>query len=126
MRHELEILDEIKLLSDDGQFIAWSNWWHFSYRGHRMVYQPNVDSQTLRICIPHFDNVANYDPEVLLRAINRVNREVRYVKIFILDNGSISLNYDHRCECQADSCAIAKHILETLIFAAEYLKNALF
>ena len=91
-----------------------------------MLFQPNIEQQTLRICIPHFDSVNNFAPEVLLSAINKVNREVRYVKIFVLDNGSISLNYDHRCECQADSCAIAKHILETLIFAAEYLKNALF
>lgn len=126
MKNAIDILEQIKLLTGNNQPVAWNNWWHFSYRGYKMLFQPNIEQQTLRICIPHFDSVNNFAPEVLLKAINRVNREVRYVKIFVLDNGSISLNYDHRCESSSDSSTIARHILETLVFAAEYLKNALF
>ena len=99
-------------------------WWYFRYGEYQMVYIPyNDSSKTLRICIPHFANVEEYDSEQLTTAINETNREVRYVKVIILGNGSISINYDHKIVDNVDVSSIVQHMLNTLYLTANHLKN---
>ena len=91
-----------------------------------MVYIPTNDtSDMLRLCIPHFDDANQYELELLVAAINETNREVKYVKVVILGNGSISINYDHKYDSENDLNSILLHMLKTLCFAAEYLKSKL-
>ena len=91
-----------------------------------MVYIPNKDSSnTIRICIPHFGDANQYNSEQLSIAINETNREVKYVKVVILGNGSISINYDHKYDGENDIHSMLFHMLKTLCFAAEYLNNKL-
>ena len=79
----------------------------------------------IRICIPHYDNANQYESELLSTTINETNREVKYVKVVVLGNGSISINYDHKYDNENDLYLILYHILKTLCFAAEYLTNKL-
>ena len=91
-----------------------------------MVYIPaNDTSDTIRICIPHFDEANHYESESLAAAINETNREVKYVKVVQLGNGSISINYDHKYDGENDIHSMLLHMLKTLCFAAEYLKSKL-
>lgn len=91
-----------------------------------MLYIPTKDpSKAIRICIPHFNSANQYESEALVAAINQINREVKYVKVFILGNGSISINYDHKHSGEDDLYTIFLHMLKTLCFAAEYLTSKL-
>lgn len=91
-----------------------------------MVYIPTKDtSDIIRLCIPHFDDANQYNSEQLSIAINKTNREVKYVKVVTLGNGSISINYDHKYDGENDLHSILLHILKTFCFAAEYLKSKL-
>ena len=80
---------------------------------------------TIRICIPHFGSIEDYDSEQLSIAINETNKEVRYVKVVTLGNGSIAINYDHKYDGLNDLRSILLHMLKTLCFSAEYLKSKL-
>lgn len=126
MKYQNEIIEQLKVLANNVSYLEEIGWWHFKYRTYQMVYIPTNDSSnTIRICIPHFDNAKQYASELLSATINETNREVKYVKIVVLGNGSISINYDHKCDNENDLYLILFHILKTLSFAAEYLTNKL-
>lgn len=98
------------------------DWWRFSYNQYQMIYITDTSKDLIRICIPHYDTLRNYDYGLLISAINDINREVKYVKVFVLRNGSISINYDHKYNEEQNVDAIILHILRILCFAAESLK----
>lgn len=126
MKYQNEIIEELKVLANNVSYLEEIGWWHFKYRTYQMVYIPTNDSSnTIRICIPHFDNAKQYESELLSTTINETNREVKYIKVVVLGNGSISINYDHKCDNENDLYLILYHILKTLSFAAEYLTNKL-
>lgn len=126
MKCQDEIVNSLKELATNVKYFAGVGWWHLKYADYQMVYIPsNHSSNAIRICIPHFDSVEYYEPEQLSTAINETNREVKYVKIVILGNGSISINYDHKNDSD-DLHSILLHMLKTLCFAAEYLKCKLY
>ena len=100
-------------------------WWHFVYNDYHMAYIANNNPGILRICIPHYCRADAFEPELLNEAVNETNINVRYVKVIVLDNGSVSINYDHRCDSDGDTGFIVHHILESLCFAAKYLDNLL-
>ena len=124
MECQNEIIGQLKVLATDVNRFEGIGWWNFEYGGYRMVFIPgNESSNTIRICVPHFGSAGRYHKERLLAAINETNREVRYVKVVILDNGSVSLNYDHKYDTSGDLRPILLHMMDTLCFAAGYLKK---
>lgn len=90
-----------------------------------MIYITDTSTDLIRICIPHYDTTTNYDYDLLISAINDINRDVKYVKVIILKNGSISINYDHKYYEEQNVDAIILHILKVLSFAAKSLKSKL-
>ena len=126
MRYQDDVITFLKELAANINYSPGIGWWHFRYGSYQMVYIPTNDtSDMLRLCIPHFDDANQYELESLVAAINETNREVKYVKVVTLGNGSISINYDHKYDCENDLCSILQHMLKTLCFAAEYLKSKL-
>lgn len=126
MKYQNEIIEQLKVLANNVSYLKGVGWWHFKYGTYRMMYIPTNDpSNTIRICIPHFDNAKQYESERLITTINETNRAVKYVKVVVLGNGSISINYDHKYDNENDLYLILYHILKTLCFAAEYLTNKL-
>ncbi len=126
MKYQDEVVSSLKQFASDVSYFAGVGWWHFRYGDFPMVYIPGDESlNMIRICIPHLDNAAAYGNELLATAINEANREIKYVKIVVLGNNSISINYDHKCDGE-NVHAIVLHMLKTLCIAAEYLKNKLF
>ena len=126
MRYQDDVITFLKELAENVNYFPGIGWWYFKYGSYQMVYIPaNDTSDTIRICIPHFNSANQYESEALVAAINQINREVKYVKVFILGNGSISINYDHKHSGEDDLYTILLHMLKTLCFAAEYLTSKL-
>ena len=102
-----------------------NGWCHFVYRHLHYLYIPDDSNGMIRISIPHVVNSNEYKKEKVDVAVNETNREVKFVKVLVLGNGSISINYDHKYDNENDLHLIVRHILRTLYFAAEYLTNKL-
>lgn len=127
MKCQNKIVEQLKELATNVNYFSGIGWWRFKYGSYQMVYIPTNDtSDMVRLCIPHFDDANQYEPESLATAINETNREVKYVKVVILGNGSVSINYDHKYDGKNDLHSMLLHILKTLCFAAEYLKSKLY
>ena len=121
-----QIVEQLKELAANVNYFPGIGWWHFRYGSYQMVYIPTKDtSDIIRLCIPHFDDANQYNSERLSIAVNETNREVKYVKVVILGNGSISINYDHKYDGENDIHSMLFHMLKTLCFAAEYLNSKL-
>lgn len=126
MKYRNEIVKQLKELTTNVIYFPGIGWWYFKYESYQMVYIPtNETSDTIRICVPHFNDANQYESKQLTSAINKTNREVKFVKVVVLGNGSISINYDHKCDNENDLHLIVRHILRTLYFEAEYLTNKL-
>ena len=126
MKYQNEIVEQLKELATNVNYFSGIGWLHFKYGSYQMVYIPTNDtSYMLRLCIPHFDDANQYNSVQLSIAINETNREVKYVKVVTLGNGSISINYDHKYDGENDLHSMLLHMLKTLCFAAEYLKSKL-
>ena len=124
MNYQGEVIKRLQELCSTVNNYAGTDWYCLTYGTHQMVYVPSKKSfNSIRICIPHFDRFEHYDSELINSAINETNREVKYIKVIVLGNGIISINYDHKGKNEINS--IIKHILKSLCFAAEYLKNKL-
>lgn len=126
MRYQDDVITFLKELATNVNYFPGIDWWHLKYGSYQMVYiLDNHSSNLIRICIPHFGSIEGYDSERLSTAINETNKEVKYVKVVKLGNGSISINYDHKYDGENDLYSLLLHMLKTLCFAAEYLKSKL-
>lgn len=77
----------------------------------------------IRVSIPYVDNINAYPREVADAAVNETNREVKYIKVVVLNNGSISLNYDHKLNNEEKCSETVVHMITTLYAASEYLNK---
>lgn len=118
------IIMEIKKICKKVEYLPILGY-HFMYHDHHLMYIPDNKEGLLRFCVPHLLKAEGYDKSKLAKAINETNKEVKYVKVIILDNGSISLNYDHKMAKQERVHEIVPHIIRTLDFASDYLMNKL-
>lgn len=126
MKYQNEIVEHLKELATNVNYFPNIGWWHFKYESYQMVYIPTNDtSNTIRICVPHFDDANQYESKRLTLAINKTNREMKYIKVVVLGNGSISINYDHKYDGENDLYSMLLHMLKTLCFSVKYLKNNL-
>lgn len=70
--------------------------------------------------IPHLTKIGDYKKDKLERIINETNREVKFIKLIFLNNGSVSMKYDYKIIGVETVAAIVKHMVETLYMASEY------
>jgi len=115
-----QVIEEIKRQCGKVRVLN-NGWCHFVFRHLHFVNIPDGANGTIRISIPHVVNSADYTREVLGKAINETNREVKFIKATILNNGSISLTYDHRISGSETISKIVLHMIMTLYFASEHL-----
>lgn len=119
-----QVIAEIKRLC--GKVMMLNNGWcYFVYRHLHFVNIPDDSNDMIRISIPHVANSADYTKEVMDKAINETNREVKYIKALVLKNRRISLNYDHRISREDKVGETVSHMVLTLFAASEYLKKKL-
>lgn len=114
------VIEEIK--RQCGKVSVLNNgWYHFVYHHLHYLNIPDDANGMIRISIPHVVNSKEYNKDDVDAAVNETNREVKFIKAMVLNNGSISLNYDHRISCGEDIGEIVEHIIKTLYIASEYL-----
>ena len=70
--------------------------------------------------IPHLTKIGDYKKDRLERIINETNREVKFIKLMFLNNGSVSMKYDYKIIGGVTAAAIVTHMMETLYLASEY------
>lgn len=119
-----QVIEEIKRLCGNVRMLN-NGWCHFVYQHIHYVNIPDEYNDMIRISIPHVVNSKDYNENVLDSAINETNREVKFIKAMVLNNGSISLNYDHRINKGDNVNEIVTHMVTTLYAASEYLKRKL-
>ena len=115
-----DIINAIKQLCGKVNMLR-NGWCHFVYRRLHFINIPDVNNRMIRISIPHIARSSDYNEEALSTAINEANREMKYVKAIVLDNGSVALNYDHRTSIDEEAYEIVAHIIKTLYHGATYL-----
>jgi len=117
-----QVIEEIKQLC--GKVMILNNGWcYFVYHHIHFVNIP--DDDMIRISIPHIASCNDYAREVLDKAINETNREVKFIKAMVLNNGSISMDYDHKViegECIP---VLVQHMVTVLYVASGYLMKKL-
>lgn len=124
MMNNIEVLKQIELMG--GRVIATDNGWnHFLYQRILCVHIPDVGGGAVRFVIPHLAKLSDYQKERVELVINETNREVKFVKAVILDNGSISMSYDHKLTAKDDVGTIVPHMVATLYAASDYLTKKL-
>jgi hypothetical protein len=120
MNVQEEITDEIRQLCNGAELLPLQGV-HFVYNDKHMMYLPESDGKAIRICIPHLANSNDYKEKDMTILVNETNREVKFIKVFILRNGSISLNYDHQLMEGERVKDIIVSMIRSLNFASDYL-----
>lgn len=119
-----QVVEEIKRMCGKVRMLN-NGWYHFVYKHLHFVNIPDENNDMIRITIPHVVNSKDYTRDVLDTAINETNREVKYIKATVLDNGSVSLNYDYRIGDREKVGEVVSHMIMTLYGASEYMKEKL-
>ena len=57
----------------------------------------------------------------MMNLVNQTNREVKYIKAALLDNGSLTLTYDHKMIKGEKPQDFVPHIIDALDFASNYI-----
>ncbi|MCD8297949.1 MAG: hypothetical protein LUC88_10290 [Prevotella sp.] len=120
-----EIINEIRKKCGNADLLT-SVGWHFVYNGRHYFYiSDKSDDNVLRFCVPHLIKASDYDSGLLAGAINETNRNVKFIKVMVLECGSVSIDYDYKLTSCKSAGAIVPHIINSLDFAANYFINKL-
>lgn len=117
---QTEITNQLRQVCDDVELLK-NGWYIFIYNGKHYIYMPDSKKALIRFSIPHLTLVDNDDEKRIATAINETNREVKFIKVMLLDNGSVSLNYDHKITEGEQINEIVVHIIKALDFASYYI-----
>ena len=119
-----EIVNEIRQMC--GQTILMpSLGWHFKYNGQVFFYVVGKDESMIRFCIPFVAGLPLHDKELLKKAVNETNRNVKFIKALLSekDDAKVSLDYDHKITDIESAKDIVPHIIKSLDFAVRFLKR---
>lgn len=90
------------------------------------MYMDNKDPCLLKFTVPCLATVTNEEKQQVTYIINQVNREVKYVKTFLLDNGCVSLVYERKIMDGEKPGCVVPHIINALDFASGYVRKKIF
>lgn len=121
---ENEIVDLIKGMCGEVEYMSPLGW-HFMFNERHYFYARSNGLGLIRFCIPHLFTASDYDEAKLTAAINETNRNVKYIKVVVLECGSVSLGYDHKIIDGEQIENIIPHMIKALDFASQYLIDKL-
>ena len=119
-----EIVNEIRRMC--GQTILMpSLGWHFKYNGQVYFYVVGKDESMIRFCVPFVAGLPLQDKELLKKAVNDTNRNVKFIKALLSEKkeAKVSLDYDHKITDLESAKDIVPHIIKALDFAVRYLEE---
>lgn len=103
-----------------------NEWYLFSYGGMQYVYIYNCNNvDVLQMSIPCIKGMEIYSDDWIIKKANEVNREMKYVKIILFENGKVSLGYDHKIVGEENIREIISHMIDSLDFASKYFVEKL-
>lgn len=117
-----EIVNEIRRMC--GQTIQMPYLgWHFKYNDQVYFYVVGKDESMIRFCVPFVAGLPLQDKELLKKAVNDTNRNVKFIKALLSEKkeAKVSLDYDHKITDLESAKDIVPHIIKALDFAVEYL-----
>lgn len=117
-----EIVNEIRRLC--GQTILMPSLGrHFKYNRQVYFYVVGKDESMIRFCIPFVAGLPLQDKDLLKKAVNDTNRNVKFIKALLSEKkeAKVSLDYDHKVTDKESAKDIVPHIIKALDFAVEYL-----
>lgn len=114
-----DIVEQIESLCGSAMRLE-NCWYHFVYQQLHYVNILDCKDGIIRCSIPHVCKDSEFDRERIEEVINETNREVKFIKAVILENGSISINYDHKISEGERASDIVPHMIKTLYSASEY------
>lgn len=119
-----EIVNEIRKMCSQTLLIP-SLGWHFKYNRQVYFYVVGKDESMIRFCIPFVAGLPLYDKELLKKAVNETNRNVKFIKALLSekDKTKVSLDYDHKITDKESAKDIVPHIIKSLGFAVGYLEK---
>ena len=119
-----EIVNEIRQMCGQTLLMP-SLGWHFKYNGQVFFYVVGKDESMIRFCIPFVAGLPLHDKELLKKAVNETNRNVKFIKALLSekDNAKVSLDYDHKITDIESAKDIVPHIIKSLDFAVRFLKR---
>lgn len=97
--------------------------WHFKYNDQVYFYVVGKDESMIRFCVPFVAGLPSQNKELLKKAVNDTNRNVKFIKALLSEKkeAKVSLDYDHKITDKESAKDIVPHIIKTLDFAVEYL-----
>ena len=119
-----EIVNEIRQMCGQTLLMP-SLGWHFKYNGQVFFYVVGKDESMIRFCIPFVAGLPLHDKELLKKAVNETNRNVKFIKALLSekDDAKVSLDYDHKITDIESAKDIVPHIIKSLDFAVRYLEE---
>ena len=119
-----EIVNEIRQMCGQTLLMP-SLGWHFKYNGQVFFYVVGKDESMIRFCIPFVAGLPLHDKELLKKAVNETNRNVKFIKALLSekDDAKVSLDYDHKITDIESAKDIVPHIIKSLDFAVRFLKR---
>lgn len=120
MNLEFEVVKEIEKNCGKCSRISGLGW-HFMFNERHMFYLPKKDDPMIRFSIPHLVDTRDFEKQLIIEAINDTNREVKYIKVVILNNNSVSISYDHIATGGEDIPNLITHMIKMLDFASSYM-----
>ena len=119
-----EIVNEIRQMCGQTLLMP-SLGWHFKYNGQVFFYVVGKDESMIRFCIPFVAGLPLHDKELLKKAVNETNRNVKFIKALLSEknDAKVSLDYDHKITDIESAKDIVPHIIKSLDFAVRFLKR---
>lgn len=117
-----EIVNEIRRIC--GNVLPMSSLgWHFKYNDQVYLYVVGKDESMIRFCVLFVAGLPSQDKELLKKAVNDTNRNVKYIKALLAEKkaAKVYLDYDHKVTDKESAKEIVPHIIKALDFAVEYL-----
>ena len=117
-----EIVNEIRRIY--GNVVPMSSLgWHFKYNDQVYFYVVGKDESMIRFCVPFVAGLPSQNKELLKKAVNDTNRNVKFIKALLSEKkeAKVSLDYDHKITDKESAKDIVPHIIKTLDFAVGYL-----
>lgn len=115
-----DILNQVERLCGKTTLLE-NGWNHFVYHHLHYVNIPDCKYGMIRIVIPNVCETNLYNERKIMSAINETNREVPFVKAVLLENRSISLDYDYKIFENGSAGEIVPHMIDSLNAASDYI-----
>lgn len=117
-----QVIDEIKRLCGKVEWMPGVGH-YFVIKDALCLFFRCKRTNSLRFTIPYLTDVTDENVERMMELINQTNREVKYIKATLLENGCLTLTYDHKMASGEKTEDVIPHIIKSLGFALSYIKE---